>query len=256
MSLRGKVFAVSALSVVIFVVFYHSQLSLPNLYQQLNSSSERTSVTICDYGLQNHTFFTTGDTSPHPLERLSCPQYRIQSHYITSPLSEEEAAFPLAYIMVIHKDFDTFERLFRAIYMPQNVYCVHVDSKATDTFKEAVRQLLSCFPNAFLASKVEQVVYGGFSRLQADLNCMKDLVASKVPWKYVLNTCGQDFPLKTNKEIVQYLKRFIGKNLTPGVLPPAHAVGRTKYVHQELLDHKNPYVHNTARLKAPPCTLR
>lgn len=91
-----------------------------------------------------------------------------------------------------------------------------------------MRQLLSCFPNAFLASKVEQVVYGGFSRLQADLNCMKDLVASKVPWKYVLNTCGQDFPLKTNKEIINHLKRFKGKNITPGVLPPAYIVVRTK----------------------------
>lgn len=252
MSLRGKVFAVSALSVVIFVVFYHSQLSLPNLYQQLNSSSERTSVTICDYGLQNHTFFTTGDTSPHPLERLSCPQYRIQSHYITSPLSEEEAAFPLAYIMVIHKDFDTFERLFRAIYMPQNVYCVHVDSKATDTFKEEVRQLLSCFPNAFLASRMEPVVYGGFSRLQADLNCMKDLVASKVPWKYVLNTCGQDFPLKTNKEIINHLKRFKGKNITPGVLPPAYIVVRTKYVHQERKGKDGYFMHKTNILKTPP----
>lgn len=252
MSLRRKVFAFSALSVVIFVVFYHSQLSLPNLYQRLNSSSERTSVIACDYGLQNHTLFVTGDTLPHPLERLSCPQYQIQSHYITSPLSEEEAAFPLAYIMVIHKDFNTFERLFRAIYMPQNVYCVHVDSKATETFKEAVRRLVSCFPNAFLASKMERVVYGGFSRLQADLNCMKDLVASKVHWKYVLNTCGQDFPLKTNKEIVTYLKRFKGKNITPGVLPPEHAVGRTKYVHQERKGRGGYFVQKTDKLKTPP----
>lgn len=252
MNLCVKVFAFTALSVVGFVVFYHSQLSLPNLYQPLNSSSEKTSVIACDYGLQNHTFFLTGNISPPPLERVSCPQYLIQSHYIISPLSEEEAAFPLAYIMVIHKDFNTFERLFRAIYMPQNVYCVHVDSKATETLKEAVRQLLSCFPNAFLASKVERVVYGGFSRLQADLNCMKDLVASKVPWRYVLNTCGQDFPLKTNKEIVHHLKRFKGKNITPGVLPPEHAVVRTKYVHLERKAKGGYFMQKTNTLKTPP----
>lgn len=154
--------------------------------------------------------------------------------------------------MVIHKDFDTFERLFRAVYMPQNVYCVHVDEKATGAFKVAVHQLLSCFPNAFLASKLEPVVYAGISRLQADLNCMKDLVASTVPWKYLINTCGQDFPLKTNREIIQYLKGFKGKNITPGVLPPAHAVGRTKFVHRELLNSRNSYVHKTTKLKPPP----
>ncbi|KAM7099223.1 N-acetyllactosaminide beta-1,6-N-acetylglucosaminyl-transferase isoform 4-T6 [Molossus nigricans] len=175
-----------------------------------------------------------------------------QSHYITETLSEEEAGFPLAYTMTIHKDLGTFERLFRAIYMPQNVYCVHVDEKATAAFKGAVEQLLSCFPNAFLASKTEPVVYGGISRLQADLNCLRDLVASEVPWKYAINTCGQDFPLKTNKEIVQYLKGFKGKNITPGVLPPAHAIGRTKYVHQEILHQKNSYVHKTTKLKNSP----
>ncbi|KAK1339701.1 hypothetical protein QTO34_018256 [Cnephaeus nilssonii] len=168
------------------------------------------------------------------------------------PVIRRKAGFPLAYIMVIHHNFDTFERLFRAIYMPQNVYCVHVDEKATAAFKGAVEQLLSCFPNAFLASKMEPVVYGGISRLQADLNCIRDLVASEVPWKYAVNTCGQDFPLKTNKEIVQYLKGFKGKNITPGVLPPAHAIGRTKYVHREHLGKELSYVIRTPALKPPP----
>ncbi|GAB1298104.1 Glucosaminyl (N-acetyl) transferase 2, I-branching enzyme [Apodemus speciosus] len=95
----------------------------------------------------------------------------------------EELEFPLAYVMVIHHNFDTFARLFRAIFMPQNIYCVHVDEKATAEFKGAVEQLVSCFPNAFLASKMEPVVYGGISRLQADLNCIKDLSTSEVPWK-------------------------------------------------------------------------
>ncbi|XP_021116334.1 N-acetyllactosaminide beta-1,6-N-acetylglucosaminyl-transferase isoform X6 [Heterocephalus glaber] len=167
------------------------------------------------------------------LRNMSCQQYLIQNHYVMKPLSKQEAEFPLAYVMVVHKDFDTFERLLWAVYTPQNVYCVHVDKKVTAMFKLEVEQLLSCFPNAFLASKMEPMVYAGFSRLQANLNCMKDLVASEVPWKYIINTCGQDFPLKTNREIVQYLKGFKGKNLTPRVLPPPHVLRRTKYVHVE-----------------------
>ncbi|XP_043821900.1 N-acetyllactosaminide beta-1,6-N-acetylglucosaminyl-transferase isoform X5 [Dromiciops gliroides] len=179
-------------------------------------------------------------------------EYLLQSHYITSPLSKEEAEFPLAYAMVIHKDFETFERLFRAVYMPQNVYCVHVDEKTPAGFKNAVGRLVSCFPNAFLASKMEPVVYGGISRLQADLHCMRDLVTSEVKWKYLINTCGQDFPLKTNREIIQHLKGFKGKNLTPGVLPPAHAIERTKYIHREHLSPEASYVINTQALKTPP----
>ncbi|XP_008829849.1 N-acetyllactosaminide beta-1,6-N-acetylglucosaminyl-transferase [Nannospalax galili] len=246
-------FAFTALSVVIFVIFYHSQLSLSKSFQKLNSSSsERTPRIACDFASDQQATYLSGDTAPASVGTVSCENYLNQSHYITSPLSQEEVAFPLAYVMVVHKDFSTFERLFRATYMPQNVYCVHVDEKASAEFKNLVLQLLKCFPNAFLASQRESVVYAGFSRLQADLNCMKDLVTSKVPWKYVLNTCGQDFPLKTNKDIVLYLKGFKGKNITPGVLPPAHAVVRTKYVHHEYRGLGGPFVKKMNILKSPP----
>ncbi|CAI9603995.1 unnamed protein product [Staurois parvus] len=176
--------------------------------------------------------------------------YKTQNHFITAPLSEEEADFPLAYIIVLHKEFDTFERLFRAIYMPQNIYCIHVDEKASADYLQVVSDLVDCFPNAFLASKMEPVVYAGISRLQADVNCIKDLLKSKVQWKYVINTCGQDFPLKTNKEIIQHLKNFKGKNITPGVLPPGHAIPRTKYVHREDIVHSK--IKGTKTLKPPP----
>uniref|UniRef100_A0A452UVQ6 Glucosaminyl (N-acetyl) transferase 2 (I blood group) n=1 Tax=Ursus maritimus TaxID=29073 RepID=A0A452UVQ6_URSMA len=246
-------FAFTLLSVVVFVILYNSQLHLPKSFGTLNGSSHKYfRIDACDYALEGKSTFLWGKTLSSPLGSVPCKDYLIQNHYITSPLSEEEVAFPLAYVMVIHKDFDTFERLFRAVYMPQNVYCVHVDEKATAEFKESVWQLLSCFQNAFVASKIEPVVYGGISRLQADLNCLKDLTASKVPWKYAINTCGQDFPLKTNREIVQYLKGFKGKNITPGVLPPAHAIKRTKFVHQEHIGKDGSFVKNTNILKTSP----
>ncbi|KFO33783.1 N-acetyllactosaminide beta-1,6-N-acetylglucosaminyl-transferase isoform X1 [Fukomys damarensis] len=250
---RNCFLAFTVLSVVIFVIFYNSHLGLPKFYQRLNSSGERVPrLDACDYALEKKPAFVWGKASVSPLGRVPCEDYVVQNHYITRPLSEEEAAFPLAYVMVIHKDFGTFERLFRAVYMPHNVYCVHVDAKSSVEFKSSVQRLLSCFSNAFLASKMEPVVYAGFSRLQADLNCLRDLVASQVPWKYVINTCGQDFPLKTNREIVQYLKGFRGKNLTPGVLPPAHAIGRTKYVHREYTGKGGSIVKNTNILKTSP----
>ncbi|XP_049998154.1 N-acetyllactosaminide beta-1,6-N-acetylglucosaminyl-transferase [Alexandromys fortis] len=245
-----RLFSLSVFVALMFVFIYNSKLWKNNHFPRVIPNAS-VLAEVCFQIVSEENFYPAYSPRTTTLENFTCSQYRLQNHYITETLSEEEAGFPLAFIMTVHKDFDTFERLFRAIYMPQNVYCVHVDKKASETFKDAVQQLLSCFPNAFLASKTEAVVYAGFSRLQADLNCMEDLVASEVPWKFVLNTCGQDFPLKTNREIVQYLKGFIGKNLTPGVLPPAHAIGRTKYIHQEQLNAKNPYVRFTPKLKTP-----
>ncbi|NWS63509.1 GCNT2 transferase, partial [Chunga burmeisteri] len=166
-----------------------------------------------------------------------CSVYMSRSCYITRTLSAKETVFSIAHVMTPHKDFETFERLFRAVYMPQNAYCIHVDAKAPAPFQQAVRCLLGCFLNAFLASQAEQVVYGGASCLRADLHCMRDLLASAMSWCYLLNTCSQDFPLKTNREIVQLLKGLTGKNITFGVLPPLQVTTCTKYVHRKGVWH-------------------
>ncbi|XP_057555684.1 N-acetyllactosaminide beta-1,6-N-acetylglucosaminyl-transferase-like [Hippopotamus amphibius kiboko] len=251
-SWKHCLFCVSLVTALIFVFVYNNELWENKNVLGASLANASLLAEACHQIFKGKVFYPTENALKTTFHEPTCNEYMAQSHYITEALSEEEAGFPLAYMMTIHKDFGTFERLFRAVYMPQNVYCVHVDEKATVEFKDAVKQLLSCFPNAFLASKMESVVYGGISRLQADLNCIKDLAASAVPWKYAINTCGQDFPLKTNREIVQYLKGFKGKNITPGVLPPAHAIGRTKFVHRELLNKKDSYVIKTTQLKAPP----
>ncbi|XP_039713248.1 N-acetyllactosaminide beta-1,6-N-acetylglucosaminyl-transferase-like [Pteropus medius] len=251
-SWKHCLFSVSLITALIFVFVYNKKLWEKKRFHRASLFNASLLAEACHQIFKGKTFYSTENALKTTLSESTCYKYIVQSHYVTETLSEEEAGFPLAYTMTIHKDFGTFERLFRAIYMPQNIYCIHVDEKATDTFKGSVKQLLNCFPNAFLASRMEPVVYGGISRLQADLNCLKDLVASEIPWKYVINTCGQDFPLKTNKEIIHYLKGFKGKNITPGVLPPAHAIGRTKYVHQEIVHTKNSYMLKTTKLKTSP----
>ncbi|XP_052630751.1 N-acetyllactosaminide beta-1,6-N-acetylglucosaminyl-transferase [Harpia harpyja] len=232
-TLRYCFFAVLILSVSLPFVFYAVHLRAQIPLRRLNFSVSSTLAEACKALVEDKTPFLKENALKTSFRESSCTEYITQNRYITRALSAEEAAFPIAYVMTLHKDFETFERLFRAVYMPQNVYCVHVDAKAPAPFWQAVRRLVGCFPNAFLASRAERVVYGGASRLRADLRCMGDLLASAVPWRYLLNTCGQDFPLKTNREIVRLLKGLRGKNVTPGVLPPPHITARTKYVHRE-----------------------
>ncbi|KAG7521676.1 beta-1,3-galactosyl-O-glycosyl-glycoprotein beta-1,6-N-acetylglucosaminyltransferase 3 [Solea senegalensis] len=141
-----------------------------------------------------------------------CPSYINWRGFVTVPFSQEERDFPIAYSMVIHDQAEMFERLLRAVYAPQNVYCVHVDQKSPKEFHMAVQAIISCFPNVFIASKLESVLYASWSRVQADLNCMTDLLQSPIKWRYLLNTCGTDFPIKTNGEIVKALKALNGRN--------------------------------------------
>ena len=104
-------------------------------------------------------------------------KFKTTRQYVKAPLSDAEFNFPLAYSIVIHKDAGLVERLLRSIYRPQNFYCFHVDKKASAEFYNAINDISKCFPNVFLPEQRENVIYGHFSRFQADLNCMKRLTS-------------------------------------------------------------------------------
>ncbi|XP_069107305.1 N-acetyllactosaminide beta-1,6-N-acetylglucosaminyl-transferase-like [Argopecten irradians] len=135
-------------------------------------------------------------------------------------LSDTERNFPIAFSILLYKDVEQAERLLRAIYRPNNIYCIHVDRSASPMVHQAVRSIAKCFHNVFISSKLEDVVYSSVSRLQADLNCMADLLKSKVPWKYFINTPSQHFPLKTNSELVKILTIYNGSNDIEGITHP------------------------------------
>lgn len=182
----------------------------------------------------------------------NCSRLRSQLHFITVALSKEEKDFPLAFILTIHKELETFVRLLRAIYAPQNVYCVHVDANAPADYKTSVRNLVRCFPNVFLVSVSERVTYAGFSRLKADINCMKDLSRSPVKWRRVINLCGQDFPIQTNLELVRYMRGsdWKDKNMTPGMKQPESIRYRTQFQYEEVKGRVSQRGEN--QLKGPP----
>ncbi|XP_028380105.2 beta-1,3-galactosyl-O-glycosyl-glycoprotein beta-1,6-N-acetylglucosaminyltransferase 7 [Phyllostomus discolor] len=157
----------------------------------------------------------------------NCSRISRALRVVSRPLSAEEGSFPLAYVVAAHEDLATLARLLGAIYAPQNVYCVQVDQGAPEEHKAAVQTLASCFDNVFTSPRREAGARPGLTRLRADLSCMEGLVRSAVQWHYVLNLCGQDFPIKTNREIVRYIRsKGDGRNLTPGVVQPAKTRSR------------------------------
>ncbi|XP_036801489.1 beta-1,3-galactosyl-O-glycosyl-glycoprotein beta-1,6-N-acetylglucosaminyltransferase 3-like [Oncorhynchus mykiss] len=178
-----------------------------------------------------------------------CQRYVTEREFITVPLSQEEKEFPIAYSMVIHDKIEMFERLLRALYTPQNVYCVHIDQKSSEAFRTAVRAIVSCLTNVFVASKLESVVYASWSRVQADLNCMEDLLKSPVQWRYLINTCGTDFPIKTNAEMVQALKLQNGRNSMESETTDDYKNSRWQFHHKIT---SNMVVKTNVRKSPPP----
>ncbi|XP_038066403.1 beta-1,3-galactosyl-O-glycosyl-glycoprotein beta-1,6-N-acetylglucosaminyltransferase-like [Patiria miniata] len=180
-----------------------------------------------------------------------CEAFRRERGYPMYPMSEEETSFPLAYTIITHMTAAQVERLLRAIYQPQNIYCFHPDAGSSAEFHGAIRGLANCFDNVFVASKLEDVQYAGFTRLLADINCMRDLTgppAGGHPWKYLINLCGQDFPLKTNLEIVRQMRFYNGTN-------DIHSYPQSAYKRQWTYFHhtvRNGFVERTPIPKRPP----
>ncbi len=142
---------------------------------------------------------------------IDCESFRTQRQYIMTPLNNEEAEFPIAFSISMYKDVDQVERLLRSIYRPQNYYCIHVDAKSSSNIYMSMENIAGCFDNIFMASERVNVQWGKMSLLESELVCLKDLLKYR-KWKYLLNIAGQEWPLKTNWELVQILKSYNGAN--------------------------------------------
>ncbi|KAM9338276.1 beta-1,3-galactosyl-O-glycosyl-glycoprotein beta-1,6-N-acetylglucosaminyltransferase 4-like [Symphorus nematophorus] len=184
---------------------------------------------------------------------LNCSLFINSRGYDDVCVSDEEKEFPLAYSLVVHKSAWMVERLIRALYSPTNIYCIHYDQKSSAQFIAAMEGVARCLPNVFIASKRESVYYASISRLKADLNCLSDLLRSEVKWKYVINLCGQDFPLKSNIELVSELKNLNGANMLETSRPSDLKKERFRF-HYELQDVMFEYQKlpvKTQQAKAP-----
>ena len=143
-------------------------------------------------------------------KKMSCDEIRDEfnnNFYV----SQVEKDFPIAYIFVVYTNAGQVLRLLKSIYRPQNLYCIHPDARQGKRFKEFFTTVAKCLDNVFVVSKPVKVYYGHISITNAQLQCMQDL--EKYPqsrWRYVINLCGREVPVKTNREIVESLMKLRG----------------------------------------------
>ena len=149
----------------------------------------------------------------------NCDEFKKTRGFITVPLTKEEENYPLAFSIAMYKDIEQVERLLRAIYQPQNIYCIHIDIKSSVLIHRTIRSMVNCFDNVFVATHQDKIKWGDVSVLLPAINCMRDLVKYyRGKFKYYINLTGQEFPLRTNLELVRIAKIFNGSNDIAGSL--------------------------------------
>ena len=115
----------------------------------------------------------------------------------------------IAYLILVHRYPNQFKRLFRAIYHPANYYLVHVDKRSGVGLQTEIQDFLSSFANASLL-KSQNMLWGGYSLVCAELRGIEELLNIGSEWEFFINLSGQDFPLKAQTHIQDFLSRNIG----------------------------------------------
>ncbi len=117
----------------------------------------------------------------------------------------------IAYFIMVHQYPNQFKKLFKAIYHSENHYLIHIDKKSDNQLHVEIQDFLAGFPNVSLLKSMT-TNWGGYSLVDAELKGIKTLLQLNKDWKFFINLSGQDFPLKTQAYIFDYLNRNQGKD--------------------------------------------
>lgn len=117
----------------------------------------------------------------------------------------------IAYFIMVHRYPNQFKRLFQAIYHADNYYLIHVDKRSGVDLQQQIQDFLLQFPNAKMI-KSKDTLWGGYSLIDAELRGIRELLRMESKWDFFINLSGQDFPLKPQSHIRNFLKQNYGKD--------------------------------------------
>ncbi|MDI1296136.1 MAG: beta-1,6-N-acetylglucosaminyltransferase [bacterium] len=110
----------------------------------------------------------------------------------------------IAYLILVHRYPEQFKRMFKAIYVPGNQYLVHVDKNSGTELAADIAEFLQPFANSAILP-ARKALWGGYSLVDAELRGMAQLLRMNPDWRYFINLSGQDFPLKSQAYIADFL---------------------------------------------------
>ncbi|CEJ69681.1 beta-1,6-N-acetylglucosaminyltransferase [Chryseobacterium oranimense] len=117
----------------------------------------------------------------------------------------------IAYFIMIHHKPEVFKAMFQKIYTRDQFYLIHIDRKAKEEFTDEIQMYLIRFPNVYILESIN-IVAGGFSTIQAELDAMEFLLNVSQEWDYFVNLSGEDYPLKSQNIIRKFLTENNGRN--------------------------------------------
>eukprot|EP00123_Amoebidium_parasiticum_P022006 comp7771_c0_seq1/m.3400 comp7771_c0_seq1/g.3400 ORF comp7771_c0_seq1/g.3400 comp7771_c0_seq1/m.3400 type:complete len:390 (-) comp7771_c0_seq1:254-1423(-) len=128
----------------------------------------------------------------------------------TQESSDWEPTVRIAYLLSAH-DTSTILgvlELIELLYHPKHIFAVHLDKKILDAEYANFTLQVSKKPNIVMVKRMN-VEWAGLTQVDMLLKSLKRAEESGMDYGVAVNLCGASFPIKTNREIDQYLREKI-----------------------------------------------
>jgi len=136
----------------------------------------------------------------------------------------------IAYIIIAHKNPQQLLRLVKRLNHADSYFFIHIDVNADPSVFSSIESSFKDFPNVTLLKRFNSA-YASFGIVQGTVEGLNKAVESKIPFDYLINLSGQDYPIKTNVQIREKLSEradasyiwyfelpFVGTHPTKGIV--------------------------------------
>lgn len=112
-----------------------------------------------------------------------------------------------AYLIIAHRYDETFKTLLRMLDSDENDIYVHMDLKNKQFDEDDCRKLIK--RSGIYFTKRTSVTWGGYSQINSELVLLQTATAHR-KYNYYHLLSGQDLPIKSNNEIMNFFKKHQG----------------------------------------------
>lgn len=119
----------------------------------------------------------------------------------------------IAYIISAYKYPEQLTRLIRRLNASATSFCVHIDKRADDSIYHNVVDQLGDLPNIYFLKR-HPCRWGDFGHVEATIKGIETLCVKGIPFDYAILLTGQDYPIKSN----DFIREFLSANKTRSFL--------------------------------------
>lgn len=120
-----------------------------------------------------------------------------------------ESSLSILYILLVHQDQIFIEKLLQRLNESQHTFILHVDVKYSSLHASLSDYSLTKSNVHILQEGRENISWGGYSIVNATLNCMKYAWISGISFDYLVYLSGSTYPIKSNSFIRKTLSRNV-----------------------------------------------